>query len=174
MASVCDLKFSSRGHLTRVKIWTDCPISSLSPFNTILPVHNILTIPCITMAINPQITNLVIILGMMQVSKKIPFDDPQVLMGIRIVYVASNFLILALYYYVQTQINKKKGAYCSLRDHSEDSADQVFVQTSPPSNTWSRRHSVPARSLSLSRRLSMNTTTASYGRCTSHNSWVWV
>jgi hypothetical protein len=63
------------------------------------------------MALNPQITNLVIVLGMMQVSKKIPFDDPQVLMGIRILYVVSNLLIFALYFYVQTQINKKKGVY---------------------------------------------------------------
>ena len=55
-------------------------------------------------------TNLVIVLGMMQVSKKIPFDDPQVLMGVRILYVVSNLFILGLYYYVHTQINKKKGA----------------------------------------------------------------
>lgn len=61
------------------------------------------------MALNPQITNLLIVLGMMQVSKKIPFDDPQVLMGVRILYVVSNIFIFALYFYVQTQINKKKG-----------------------------------------------------------------
>jgi hypothetical protein len=70
------------------------------------------------MALNPQITNLLIILGMMQVSKKIPFDDPQVLMGVRILYVVSNLFIFALYFYVQTQINKKKGAYSSLQDES--------------------------------------------------------
>lgn len=63
-------------------------------------------------------TNLVIILGMMQVSKKIPFDDPQVLMGVRILYVVSNLLILALYFYVQTQISKKKGVCCSSPDES--------------------------------------------------------
>jgi len=45
---------------------------------------------------------------MMQVSKKIPFEDPQVLMGVRILYVVSNLLIFGLYFYVQTQINKKK------------------------------------------------------------------
>ena len=54
-------------------------------------------------------TNLVIVLGMMQVSKKIPFDDPQVLMGVRILYVVSNLFIFGIYFYVQTQINKKKG-----------------------------------------------------------------
>lgn len=55
-------------------------------------------------------TNLVIVLGMMQLSKKIPFEDPQVLMGVRILYVVSNLFIFGLYFYVQTQINKKKGA----------------------------------------------------------------
>jgi hypothetical protein len=55
-------------------------------------------------------TNLVIVLGMMQLSKKIPFDDPQVLMGVRILYVVSNLFILGIYFYVQMQISKKKGA----------------------------------------------------------------
>ena len=54
-------------------------------------------------------SNLVIILGMMQVSKKIPFDDPNVLMGVRILYIVSNVLILGIYLYLQQQINKKKG-----------------------------------------------------------------
>jgi hypothetical protein len=54
-------------------------------------------------------TNLVIVLGMMQLSKKIPFDDPQVLMGIRILYVVSNLFIFGIYFYVQSQISKKKG-----------------------------------------------------------------
>ncbi len=53
---------------------------------------------------------MIIILGMMQVSKKIPFDDPQVLMGVRALYIFSNVLILGIYLYIQQQINKKKGA----------------------------------------------------------------
>jgi hypothetical protein len=53
---------------------------------------------------------MAIILGMMQVSKKIPFDDPQVLMGVRALYIFSNVLILGIYLYLQQQINKKKGA----------------------------------------------------------------
>jgi Phosphate transport (Pho88) len=53
---------------------------------------------------------MMIILGMMQVSKKIPFDDPQVLMGVRALYIVSNLLILGIYLYIQQQINKKKGA----------------------------------------------------------------
>lgn len=47
---------------------------------------------------------------MMQVSKKIPFDDPQVLLGVRVLYVVSNLVILGIYLYIQTKINSKKGA----------------------------------------------------------------
>lgn len=46
---------------------------------------------------------------MMQVSKKIPFDNPDVLVGVRALYLVSNVIILGLYLYVRTQINKKKG-----------------------------------------------------------------
>jgi len=45
----------------------------------------------------------------MQLSKKIPFDDPNVLNGVRALYVFSNVLILGIYLYVQQQINKKRG-----------------------------------------------------------------
>ncbi|KAJ2979542.1 hypothetical protein NUW58_g7176 [Xylaria curta] len=54
------------------------------------------------------LTNLIIILGMMQVSKKIPFEDPTVLNGVRALYIGSNILIAAIYGYVLLQINKKK------------------------------------------------------------------
>ena len=46
----------------------------------------------------------------MQVSKKIPFDDPQVLLGVRVLYVVSNLVILGIYLYIQMKINSKKGA----------------------------------------------------------------
>ena len=46
---------------------------------------------------------------MMQVSKKIPFDDPNVLWGVRGLYVASNLIIIGVYLYVQSKINGKKG-----------------------------------------------------------------
>ncbi|KAI1488927.1 inorganic phosphate transporter [Biscogniauxia mediterranea] len=58
--------------------------------------------------LSPQITNLVIILGMTQVSKRIPFDDPNVLNGVRAMYIISNLIIAGIYLYVQIQINKKK------------------------------------------------------------------
>ena len=43
-------------------------------------------------------------------SKKIPFDDPQVLLGVRVLYVVSNLVILGIYLYIQMKINSKKGA----------------------------------------------------------------
>ncbi|KAL1984362.1 hypothetical protein VTN96DRAFT_9223 [Rasamsonia emersonii] len=58
--------------------------------------------------VSPQVTNLVIILVMMQVSKKIPFDNPDVLLGVRALYIVSNLIILGIYLYVQSVINKKK------------------------------------------------------------------
>jgi len=45
----------------------------------------------------------------MQISKKIPFDDPNVLNGVRALYIVSNIIIASVYFYVQAQINKKNG-----------------------------------------------------------------
>ncbi|KAF2095210.1 inorganic phosphate transport PHO88 [Rhizodiscina lignyota] len=45
---------------------------------------------------------------MMQASKKIPFDDPMVLNGVRALYVFSNLLIVGVYLYVRAQIKKKR------------------------------------------------------------------
>lgn len=56
-------------------------------------------------------TNLVVILGMMQVSKKIPFEDPLWLNGIRGMYVLSNLIILGLYVYSGIVIKKKNGLF---------------------------------------------------------------
>jgi hypothetical protein len=48
---------------------------------------------------------------MMQVAKKIPFEDPTVLNAIRAVYVTSNLIILGIYLYIRAQVNKKKGTF---------------------------------------------------------------
>lgn len=48
---------------------------------------------------------------MMQASKKIPFEDPNVLNGVRALYVVSNILIAGIYLYTQMKINQKRGAY---------------------------------------------------------------
>jgi len=58
--------------------------------------------------LSPQITNLIIILGMMQVSKKIPFEDPDVLFYVRCAYIMSNVIIAGIYLFVQAKINAKK------------------------------------------------------------------
>jgi len=57
--------------------------------------------------LNPQIVNVVIVLASMQFGKKIPFDEPNVLWGFRILYVLSNIIILGLYVYTGQQIKKK-------------------------------------------------------------------
>jgi hypothetical protein len=46
---------------------------------------------------------------MMQVAKRVPFDDPSVLNSVRALYLFSNIIVLSIYLYVQGQINKKKG-----------------------------------------------------------------
>lgn len=48
---------------------------------------------------------------MMQVSKKIPFEDPNVLMGVRALYIVSNVVIACIYFYIQFKINAKKGSW---------------------------------------------------------------
>ena len=53
---------------------------------------------------------------MMQVSKKIPFDDPNVLMGVRGVYILSNIIIACIYLYIQSKIDAKKGSWLSWLD----------------------------------------------------------
>ncbi|KAK5018380.1 phosphate transporter (Pho88) [Cryomyces antarcticus] len=44
----------------------------------------------------------------MQASKKIPFEDPMVLNGVRALYVVSNLIIAGIYLYIQQQINRKR------------------------------------------------------------------
>jgi hypothetical protein len=61
---------------------------------------------------------------MMQVSKRVPFDDPFVLNVVRAVYMASNILIISLYAYVQLVINRKKGTDTS----SGNRADYAHTQ----------------------------------------------
>ena len=56
-------------------------------------------------------TNLIIILVMMQASKKIPFEDPMTLNLVRALYVVSNLIIAGVYLYTKMQIDKKRGAY---------------------------------------------------------------
>ena len=57
----------------------------------------------------------------MQISKKIPFDDPNVLNGVRALYIVSNIIIAGIYFYVQMQINKKNGASTIYADYNSRS-----------------------------------------------------
>ena len=55
------------------------------------------------------IINIVIMLGLTQVAKNLPFDDSQVLMGIRGLYLLSNLIITGIYLYLRMKINYNKG-----------------------------------------------------------------
>lgn len=46
---------------------------------------------------------------MMQVAKKVPFEDPNVLNAVRGLYLLSNLVIMGFYAYIKMQIDKKKG-----------------------------------------------------------------
>ncbi|KAL8276785.1 hypothetical protein RQP46_010841 [Phenoliferia psychrophenolica] len=56
---------------------------------------------------NPAITNLALSLGLMQVAKKFDFEDPTVLMAVRVGYVASQLLCVGAYYYASVVIKRK-------------------------------------------------------------------
>jgi hypothetical protein len=88
----------------------------------------------------------VIILVMMQVSKKIPFEDPNVLMGVRALYIVSNLLIAGIYFYTKMQIDKKRGMCTNytlarvattalLTSHFPDMTVLKYVEPSPMGST---------------------------------------
>lgn len=116
--------FFSNTYSSRLSREDHHPNSPLSATTILIPTsypHR--SIPQTTaIMVNPQITNLAIILGMMQVSKKIPFEDPQVLLGVRVLYVVSNLIIFAIYYYISMQIKKKKGEPQQILPNRQQSA----------------------------------------------------
>ncbi|KIP11048.1 hypothetical protein PHLGIDRAFT_64642 [Phlebiopsis gigantea 11061_1 CR5-6] len=56
---------------------------------------------------NAATSNLVISIGAMQVARKIPFEDPQVLTYVRIAYVVVQALVLGVYYFITLKIKQK-------------------------------------------------------------------
>merc|ERR1711879_49175 len=56
---------------------------------------------------NSQMKGLVISLGMMQVARKVPTDRPDVLMIIRVTYVLSQLLQVAIFYWASLKIKAK-------------------------------------------------------------------
>jgi hypothetical protein len=56
---------------------------------------------------NAGVQNLVISLAAMQLARKVPFDDPTVLLYVRIGYVVAQVVILGAYYYAVSVVKKK-------------------------------------------------------------------
>ncbi|KAG8895901.1 hypothetical protein FRB99_000287 [Tulasnella sp. 403] len=54
-----------------------------------------------------QITNLAVSLFAMQLARKIPFEDPEVLFYVRVAYVAVQLVVLGTYYVVSSKIKAK-------------------------------------------------------------------
>jgi len=76
----------------------------------------------------------------MQASKKIPFEDPTVLNGIRAVYIISNLIIAGIYFYIQTKINAKKGTFTvrqctSCSDRCTDKTTLKYVEPAAMGST---------------------------------------
>ncbi|KAG7718939.1 hypothetical protein KL933_002329 [Ogataea haglerorum] len=56
---------------------------------------------------NPAISNLVLMLGMMQVSRRLDFEDPNILFYVRVLYIACTLLTLGVYLYTRSIIIRK-------------------------------------------------------------------
>ncbi|CCH46036.1 Inorganic phosphate transport protein PHO88 [Wickerhamomyces ciferrii] len=56
---------------------------------------------------NPAISNLAIMLIMMQVSKKLNFEDPNVVFYVRAAFVTATLFTLGVYFYTKSIINRK-------------------------------------------------------------------
>jgi hypothetical protein len=80
----------------------------------------------------------------MQISKKVPFDDPNVLNGVRALYVLSNIIIASIYFYVQQQINKKNGASSEKCDTRSNKTPAGWTHN-PYANKSSRHDSSQVR-----------------------------
>lgn len=80
-------------------------------------------------------TNIVIILGMIQVAKKVPFEDPNVLNAVRALYAISNLIILGVYYYIKLQIDRKKGEHTMSLDSQIGAVVEAHILTASPLQT---------------------------------------
>lgn len=56
-----------------------------------------------------MVANLAIILGSMQLSKRLDWEDKQVLTYVRVLYLVSNVIVFSLFAYTYSQIQKKQG-----------------------------------------------------------------
>jgi hypothetical protein len=84
---------------------------------------------------------------MMQVSKKIDFNDPTILVAVRAAYLISNAIIFAVYFYCGMVIDKKKGAsafipFSPIKCHdksSTTSSHKSSTSSNKPSDEFSNR-----------------------------------
>lgn len=53
----------------------------------------------------------------MQVTKKIDFEDPNILLMVRAGYLVSNLIVAGISLYITRQIENKKGVYCLVLDY---------------------------------------------------------
>ena len=66
---------------------------------------------------NPAVTNLMISLGAMQLAKKVPFDDPTVLMAVRIGYLTSQAICIGVYLYISYKVSSiLSSRHCGARE----------------------------------------------------------
>lgn len=56
---------------------------------------------------NPAVTNIALMLVMMQVSRRLDLEDPKILMYVRVAYASCQAIALAVYLYVRFSIQKK-------------------------------------------------------------------
>jgi hypothetical protein len=56
-----------------------------------------------------MVANIAIILGSMQLAKRLDWEDQRVITSIRIIYLTSNVIVFAVYAYIYSKIQKKQG-----------------------------------------------------------------
>jgi hypothetical protein len=66
---------------------------------------------------------------MMQVSKKIPWEDSQTLFLVRAAYILSNVIIISVYAYTHLKINQKKGEFIHFLSRTQCSRYQEMKLT---------------------------------------------
>ncbi|ORX97925.1 inorganic phosphate transporter [Basidiobolus meristosporus CBS 931.73] len=77
---------------------------------------------------NPQVQNLVMVLGLIQVARMLNLEDPNKVFWMRIIHLTSVGIILGLCFYVRTRIKAKN-----------DTTELMYIEPNP----WSGEEPVP-------------------------------
>lgn len=65
---------------------------------------------------NAAVTNMAVMFGAMQVAKRIPFDEnPEYVRYAQLVYITSQLLCLAVFYYCSIQVRVNRTAYLQIK-----------------------------------------------------------